>query len=98
MIASEHVATLGSRSAISGWAAISPSRKSSRFARHRVHRHPDYPASLGLDLTLALVGACSLPPGSPPRMLASRFHAVSRPRLSYTPPSVSTTSVVNGSY
>src|SRR4030095_11185345 len=49
MIASEHVATLGTRSTISGWAAISPSRKSSRFARHRVHRHPDYPASLGLD-------------------------------------------------
>jgi hypothetical protein len=51
MIASEHVATLGTRSTISGWAAISPSRKSSRFARHRVHRHPDYPASLGLDPT-----------------------------------------------
>src|SRR4029434_8903533 len=49
MIASETVATLGTRSTISGWAAISPSRKSSRFARHRVHRHPDYPASLGLD-------------------------------------------------
>src|SRR4029453_4832332 len=54
MIASEHVATLGTRSTISGWAAISPSRKSSRFARHRVHRHPDYPGSRGL-----------CPPGQP---------------------------------
>src|SRR4030095_2855812 len=55
MIASEHVATLGTRSTISGWAAISPSRKSSRFARHRVHRHPDYPAALGLDRSRSLI-------------------------------------------
>src|SRR5438105_8569320 len=49
MTAMERVAAFGSRSTISGWAAISPSRKSSRFAHHRVHRRPDYPASLGLD-------------------------------------------------
>src|SRR6266540_3768709 len=49
MSATERVAAFGSRSTISGWAAISPSRKSSRFAHHRVHRRLDYPASLGLD-------------------------------------------------
>jgi hypothetical protein len=49
MSATERVAALGSGSTISGWAAISPSRKSSRFAHHRVHRRLDYPASLGLD-------------------------------------------------
>src|SRR5438128_6024976 len=49
MSATERVAAFGSRSTISGWAAISPSRKSSRVAHHRVHRRLDYPASLGLD-------------------------------------------------
>src|SRR5437667_5510188 len=49
MSATERVAAFGSRSTISGWAAISPSPKSSRFAHHRVHRRLDYPASLGLD-------------------------------------------------
>src|SRR5437867_8533722 len=49
MSATERVAAFGSRSTISGWAAISPSRKSSRYAHHRVHRRLDYPASLGLD-------------------------------------------------
>src|SRR6266568_766545 len=52
MSATERVATFGSRSTILGWAAISPSRKSSRFADHRVHRRFDYPASLGLDRDL----------------------------------------------
>src|SRR5690242_9007262 len=37
-----------------------------------------------------------LPPASLTRMLLQRFHAVSIPMLSYTPPSVSITSVVNG--
>ena len=50
MIALKRVAAFGSRSTISGWAAISPSPKSSRFARHRVRRRLDYPAPLGLDL------------------------------------------------
>src|SRR2546425_4908946 len=49
MSATERVAALGSRSTISGWATISPSRKSSLFAHQRVHRRLDYPASLGLD-------------------------------------------------
>src|SRR5437899_35877 len=49
MSALKRVAAFGSRSTISGWAAISPSPKSSRFAHHRVHRRLDYPASLGLD-------------------------------------------------
>jgi hypothetical protein len=49
MSTTERVAAFGSRSTISGWAAISPSRKSSRFAHYRVHRRLDYPASLGLD-------------------------------------------------
>ncbi|SRR5213594_579762 len=49
MIVPVCVAAFGSRSTISGWAAISPSPKSSRFAHHRVHRRLDYPASLGLD-------------------------------------------------
>src|SRR5438128_11207761 len=53
MSATERVAALGSRSTISGWAAISPFQKSSRFAHHRVHRRLDYPASLGLDLLIA---------------------------------------------
>src|SRR5436309_16044241 len=51
MIVPVYVAAFGSRSTISGLAAISPSPKSSRFAHHRVHRRLDYPASLGLDQT-----------------------------------------------
>ena len=49
MIVPVCVAAFGSRSTISGWAAISPSPKSSRFARHRVRRRLDYPAPLRLD-------------------------------------------------
>lgn len=49
MIAPERVAAFGSRSTISGWVAIFLSPESSRFARDRVRRRPDYPAAFGLD-------------------------------------------------
>src|SRR5206468_604656 len=80
MIVPVCVAAFGSRSTISGWAAISPSPKSSRFAHHRVHRRLDYPASLGLDppvhellSTARGIGAESGPDGSVPY---GRLHPV----------------------
>src|SRR5206468_1186055 len=73
MSATERVAAFGSRSTISGWAAISPSQKSSRFAHHRVHRRLDYPASLGLDQSSTQITRSAVATSNSNKAMTSEF-------------------------